>query len=72
MSGFVLHCRIPNGVILRLFEEVEGPFGVISHLVSDSVTLRFGDNDVDPSFFSQWIAANPDHDLVKNKFIERK
>jgi len=73
MSEFVtIHCGITNGVILRTFKEVEGPFGTISYLPKDQMTLKAGRNHIPARFFREWLAANSDNDLVKNKFIERR
>jgi len=73
MSEFTkVHCKIPNGVVLRTFEKSEGPFGVISYLVNETVTINGGINDVETGFFDRWMEANSDSDLIKDKFIERK
>lgn len=72
MSEFThVRCKIPNGVVLRTFERSEGPFGVISYLPKESVTLNGGSNEVNSEFFDSWLEANSDSDLVKNHFIER-
>lgn len=72
MSEFTkVHCGISNGVILRLFEEVEGPLGTKWHIPSAAVQLNGGENDVDSKFFDKWIEVNSDDHLVQNKFIER-
>lgn len=72
MSEFTkVRCGIPNGIVLRTFERSEGPFGVISYLPSEAVTLNGGDNNVSSEFFNKWMKANSDNDLVKNNFIER-
>ena len=71
MSEFArVHCKIPNGVVLRTFEPDEGPFGVISYFEKARVTLTAGDNNVDPEFFAEWMKANSDNDLVTNNFIK--
>lgn len=72
MSEFVnVHCKVSNGVVLRTFEKSEGPFGIISFLPKDSVTLNPGNNAVDSKFFDAWMEANSDNDLVKDGFIQR-
>jgi hypothetical protein len=72
MSEFTkVNCEIPNGVVLRLFEEVEGPFGLKSHIPTESMTLNGGENDVDSEFFDKWLKVNSDNHFVKEKFIER-
>jgi len=71
MSEFTsVNCKIPNGVVLRTFEKSEGPFGVISYLPKESVTLNGGVNKVDRKFFAAWLKSNSDLDIVKNNFIE--
>lgn len=71
MSEFTsVNCKIPNGVVLRTFEKSEGPFGVISYLPGQSVTLNGGMNKVEKKFFAAWLKANSGLDLVKNNFIE--
>jgi hypothetical protein len=73
MSEFIkIHCSIPNGVILRLFEKIDGPFGTVSHLPKERIVLNPGMNVVPAAFFDQWMEANSDTDFVKNKFIERR
>jgi hypothetical protein len=73
MSGFAqVQCRLgSNGVILRTFEVVKGPFDTVSHLEKERFHLKPGSNEVPVEFFDDWTKANPDHDLVKNKYIER-
>lgn len=70
MSEFVkVHSKVP--VVLRTFEPVEGPFGLISHMEKDRVTLRPGNNNVSSAFMEEWMKANSDNHFVKDKFIER-
>lgn len=71
MSEFVqVRCKIPNGVVLRTFEEVEGPYETTSYFEKQRVTLNGGVNNVDPEFFAEWMKANSDNELVTNNFIK--
>lgn len=67
-----VHCGISNGIVLQLYEESKGPFGVISYFEKSRVVLNGGDNEVATEFFDQWVEANSGNELVKNGFIERK
>lgn len=72
MSEFTkVNCRIPNGVVLRLFEKIEGPFGTTSFLPGEQWTLNGGENFVPSEFFGKWLEVNSDTQLVQDKFIER-
>jgi hypothetical protein len=72
MSEFVqIHCHLSNGLVLRTFDEVKGPFDMVSHLEKDRFELRPGLNQVPVAFMDAWMAANSDNDFVKQKFIER-
>lgn len=72
MSEFTkVNCKIPNGVVLRLFDKVEGPFGTISYLPGESFTLNGGENLVPSEFFSKWLEVNSDTQFVQDNFIER-
>jgi hypothetical protein len=73
MSEFTkVHCRIPNGIVLRLFEQVEGPFGTTSYLPSEQWTLNAGDNEVPSEFFDKWLEVNSDSDFIKGNFIQQE
>lgn len=72
MSEFTkVHCKIPNGVVLRTFDKVEGPFGIVSYMPNESFTLAAGSNDVPSEFFRKWLEVNSDTQFVQDKFIER-
>jgi len=71
MSEFAkVHCKVPNGVVLRTYEKVEGPYETTSYFEKARVVLNGGDNNVDSEFFAEWMAANSDNDLVTNNFIK--
>jgi hypothetical protein len=70
MSEFVtVGCKVINGVVLRTFDEVKGPFETKSFVEKDRVTLDQGSNEVPKEFFSSWLEANSDNDLVRQGFI---
>lgn len=59
-----------GGLILRIYQEVSGPFDTVSHLEKARVHLKPGVNAVSSEFMDEWLKVNSDMDLVKQKFIE--
>lgn len=70
MSEFVqVQSRL--AVILRTYDSVKGPFDTVSHFEKGRFELKPGSNSVPAEFFDDWMKANSDNPLVKEKYIER-
>lgn len=59
-------CKLPNGVILELGNQSVQINGANSSGVIGGHGIT---HDVDAEFFSAWIDAHSDRDMVKNGFI---
>lgn len=62
----IVGCKLPNGVIMELGNKSVEINGANSSHVVGGHGITY---DVDAEFFSAWMKAHEDRDMVKNGFI---
>jgi hypothetical protein len=66
----VVHCRRSSGIVLRLYDMVDGPLGIKSaRPKGDAVTLVPGRNEVDDEFWKAWLDGNKDDALLRDGVV---
>lgn len=68
-----VHCSIPNGYTLRLFETRYDGYGMKHSHQINAVTIGCGvTRGIDAEFFGDWLAQNPDNSVVTSGAIYAK